>query len=321
MLSSLRLNRTRGSALVLCGIILLGIALMTSYARLDAMWKAYAGALGTVLFVLGLPPVLFATEGKNRRQSGTGLRDANGQPVSSWYFLLSEPVGGYSLSRVQFLIWFLPALAIWVGVSIAKGGLIDLDDQWLQLLGFSGATTVIGTLMTPAEKKPKSIKKSPPPQNGEKAPAPAPAQPTLTAADVLGKVAIAATNEEGEEPAKALNDVHLVVATLSMQLAGEQQAPAQQPAESAENANSVAPEQPLPPPDLGDIVEDWDHHGDVTRYQYLLLSLCIAASVVIAFLVAPKDLPAISPKLWQFVAASSGAYLGTKGMKLARPKS
>jgi hypothetical protein len=69
----------------------------------------------------------------------------------AWYALLSEATGGYSLSRVQLLIWFLPAAVLYGALSFTFRRFVDIGPQLAVLLGLSGATTLLGTAASPSQ--------------------------------------------------------------------------------------------------------------------------------------------------------------------------
>jgi hypothetical protein len=69
----------------------------------------------------------------------------------AWYALLSEAAGGYSLSRVQLLIWFLPAAVLYGALSLTLHRFVDVGPQLVVLLGLSGATTLLGTAASPSQ--------------------------------------------------------------------------------------------------------------------------------------------------------------------------
>jgi hypothetical protein len=145
-----------------------------------------------------------------------------------WYQLLSEAGGGYSLARVQLLVWFLPTAILYGALSFTLHGFVEISAQLAVLMGLSGATTMLGTAASPA--------------------------PATGAAPVA--------------------------------------------------------------PNLRDVVTDWSSHGDLSRYQYLLLSLVGAAIMVAAFWrnLAMPDVPA---HFLYLLAGSQGTYLATKAVKTA----
>lgn len=100
-------------------------------------WWAIAGAF---LVLLGLPFIPCGLGGE---------KDAEGNPVSPWYELMSEYAGGYSLSRIQLLIWFVPALLIFAALSIPLHQFAPVNTSMAILLGLSGATTLLGTAANP----------------------------------------------------------------------------------------------------------------------------------------------------------------------------
>lgn len=298
---SWRIDKRTGWTLLIAGALILIYAMMTTYQTLPELYKAYLGAIGAVFVMIGLPPVLFQTN---------DLLDVRGhRSVTSWYFLLSEPGGGYSLSRFQFLIWFLPAYAIWVGVSVKTGTLYRIDDQsqLLTLLGLAGGTTVLGALISPQP----STKETPAPST------PPPGVPKPTPEELLVQIKQAAAGQDGQEPSATLDAINQRLADLANQIAGSKVAGSAMPRE--QGAPAGGHDSQFPVPNLRNLVEDWDGHGDVTRYQYLLLSTLIAVGMVAGFW-RTGSVPTIPDNLWQFVAASSGSYLGTKMIKRVRPQ-
>lgn len=150
------------------------------------------------------------------------------QPEAAWYQLLSEPGGGYSLARVQLLLWSLPVVVIYGAMSVASRSFLSIDTQLQILLGLSGATTFISTAASPPD---------------------------------------------------------------------------------AERTSGA--------PSLSDMVTDWNGHGDVSRFQYLLLSLFGAVVVVVSFL-QKLELPQIPTELLWLVGGSQATYVATKAVKQAQ---
>jgi hypothetical protein len=148
-----------------------------------------------------------------------------------WYRLLSEPQGGYSLSRVQMFVWFLPTAILYGALSLVQQGFVEITAQLALLLGLSGATAILGTASSPSA--------------------------------VASRASVA--------------------------------------------------------PDLRDIVNDWNDHGDLSRYQYLLLSVVGAAVMIVAFW-RKLEMPTVPPALLYLVAGSQGTYLATKTVKAMKPK-
>jgi hypothetical protein len=159
------------------------------------------------------------------------LQDPAKPGPGAWYHLLSEKMGGYSLSKVQLFIWFLPAAILYGALTFTLRAYVEINMQLSLLLGLSGATTLLGTASSP---------------------------PTARGA----------------------------------------------------NGTAVAP-------DLSDMVSDWDSNGDVSRYQYLLLSIFGAVGMVASF-GRQLEMPAIPTQLLYLVAGSQGTYLATKAIKAAR---
>ena len=148
---------------------------------------------------------------------------------TTWSSLLAEGAGGYSLARVQLIVWFLPAAVLYGALSFCTHGFVALDSQLAILLGLSGATSMLGAAASPPQARGAS-------------------QPT---------------------------------------------------------------------PELKDLVHDWDAHADVSRYQYLLLSLFGALVLIAGFLQKLEFRPIPSQFLF-LIAASQGTYVGTKAIKAAK---
>jgi hypothetical protein len=143
-----------------------------------------------------------------------------------WYQLLSEPKGGYSLARVQLLLWYLPVVVLYGASCFVSRAFMPIDTQLQLLLGLSGLTTALGTA----------------------------ANPKTDAA------------------------------------AGDR------------------------PPNMSDMLADWNGHGDVSRYQYLLLSMFGSATLVLAFL-SNLEFPQLPSQFLYLIAASQGTYIATKATK------
>ncbi|HEU4582579.1 MAG TPA: hypothetical protein VFS67_30190 [Polyangiaceae bacterium] len=150
------------------------------------------------------------------------------QKLGPWYQLLSEPHGGYSLARIQLLLWSLPVAVLYSALSAADRSFLSIDTQLQLLLGTSGITTFLSTAASP-------------PSEG---------------------------------------------ATIS----------------------SAA---------LSDMVTDWDGHGDVSRYQYLVLSLLGSLVLVVSFL-QKLDFPDVPAELLYLVGGSQITYIATKAVKQAK---
>ncbi len=102
-------------------------------------WCAWITAIGAFLVLLLLPAALFPSNAV----------DVSGRPVSAWYSLLSEPGGGFSLARVQLLVWFVPAICMYAALSIPLHQFASLPAHIAVLLGLSGATTLLGAAANP----------------------------------------------------------------------------------------------------------------------------------------------------------------------------
>ncbi len=72
----------------------------------------------------------------------------------------------------------------------------------------------------------------------------------------------------------------------------------------------------MEPPKLSDLVTDWRQQGDLSRYQYLLLSIVGAITMVAAFATSFR-LPAVPQQLLILLGASQATYVGTKAVKNA----
>jgi hypothetical protein len=151
-------------------------------------------------------------------------------PWGPWYALLSEAGGGYSLARVQLLIWFFPTAVLYAAFSFTLQDFAEINAQIAVLVGLSGATTLLGTA----------------------------ASPTTTTAST-GAVS----------------------------------------------------------PDMSDLVTDWNSQGDLSRYQYLLLSM-VGATVMVAAFWRQLELPTIPAQFLYLVAGSQGTYVATKAVKTAK---
>jgi len=158
---------------------------------------------------------------------GLGPEQA-GQVGGPWYQLLSEAGGGYSLARVQLLVWFLPTAILYGALSFTLHSFVEISAEIAVLIGLSGATTLLGTAASPA--------------------------PAVGAAPVS--------------------------------------------------------------PDLRDIVTGWNSHGDLSRYQYLLLSI-VGATIMIAAFWRNLAMPSVPSQFLYLLAGSQGTYVATKAVKTA----
>jgi hypothetical protein len=80
------------------------------------------------------------------------------------------------------------------------------------------------------------------------------------------------------------------------------------------NKDGSSQSNPLPMPRIGDAVRDWSNTGDISRYQYLLLSLSGAAILVGTFFNEFRFVE-IPQNLLLGLGASQATYLGTKAVK------
>jgi hypothetical protein len=183
--------------------------------RLVPVECAYWSAAATVLFFLTLP-ALFVR------------RRADDPTTSALALTLSERGGGLSLARVQFMIWFLPSLAMLAAVSVPLLAMPDIDATFAALFGLAGLTTALGTATSPER-----------------------------------------------------------------------------------------PDDPVPPPEARQVVEDWNNTVDFSRLQYLAISLVGAAALLAVFLVTLR-VPVVPQGLLALLGASQATYLGTKAVKVVK---
>lgn len=188
--------------------------------------SAFAWALvGAILIAVFLPHAL---------RFGEGMLDKNGKPVGPWTSLLSESTGGFSLSRVQLLLWFLPIVVLYAALCASLRKFASMDTNVALLLGLSGATGAVGTAASPAQ-----------------------------------------------------------------------------------TDRAVAAQGGIEPPSLNQLVQDWNGNGDVSRYQYLLLSLLGVVAMIVSFF-QEMQFPAIPKELLYVVGASQATYVGTKAVKASQ---
>ena len=74
---------------------------------------------------------------------------ALGGAFSALAATVSEKGGGLSLARVQMLLWFAIAFAMFSALCVPLLGIPDVDASLAELLGLSGLTTVVGTVTSP----------------------------------------------------------------------------------------------------------------------------------------------------------------------------
>lgn len=140
---------------------------------------------------------------------------------------LAERGGGLSLSRVQLLIWFIPAFAMFVALSVPLLDLAPIDPSFAVLFGLSGLTAVLS------------------------------------------------------------------------------------PAASPHKPDSA------PPPNLRDLVEDWQCDLDFSRIQCLALTV-VGALVLLASFVPTMRVPSVPEGFLGLLGVSQAAYMGTKVVKQAK---
>lgn len=202
---------------------------------------ALAAAVAALLLLISVPGLLL-------RKTG-----------SPWYSLLAEPGGGFSLSRVQLLLWWAAAFVSYSALSLPVCSFIPLTPQFAVLLGLSAATTVLGGALSPSA-------------------------------------------------AQASTSTPVSTPTLSSP------PPAPQPPFRPERSAASPRTSEVPPPDPADLVSDWRGNGDVTRYQYLLLSL-VGAILLLLTVARELTLPSIPEQFLYLLAISQGTYVAAKGVK------
>jgi hypothetical protein len=99
-------------------------------------WNALGAAAAALLILFALPFVI----GERRP----------GQP-GPLYRLLAEPAGGFSLGRLQLLLWFAAASAILAALTFPLGRLPALTGSLPALFLLSGLTTLLATAANPAK--------------------------------------------------------------------------------------------------------------------------------------------------------------------------
>ncbi len=180
----------------------------------------YAAFAGMLIFLFGLPYLLLGR-----------VAQAPVKTHDPWLFMLADARGGLSLGKVQLLLWFFPATALYVAFSVPMHEFAPIDATLAVLLGMSGLTTLFSNAANPKE-----------------------------------------TARESRGGPRALS--------------------------------------------LRDLVEDFQHNGDLSRYQHLVL--CFLGSVV--FVVAAFDrftIPSVPKEFLMLLGASQGTYVGTKAVKAA----
>lgn len=80
---------------------------------------------------------------------------------------------------------------------------------------------------------------------------------------------------------------------------------------------SRPPGGPVVAPKLSDLVQDFNAQSDLSRYQYLLISIIGALTLVVGF-IHGHDFPRIPSQLLYLVAASQGTYVGAKAVRASR---
>lgn len=310
----MRITPVYGGLLALVGIVLVALAWWHP-APVLRLYVPVAAA-GTLLFMMALPYALFSTNANDNEQQN--IRDEDGHVISPWYYLLSEPHGGYSLARVQLLLWFGTALVIYVTICIRAGAFLDVSDTMALLLGLGGGTVLLSTAATPATKPGEAGSTTTDPQKGETGSVPfykqlleayhqAAAAQEQQAAAANGTPAGAGPTTVATKPSNPLMDTLDFMVKNGPVLLAAQDRPA--PADSARK---------IMRPDWRDLITDFDDHGDLSRYQYLLLCIVSVVFLVAQAIQKPDVMPVLPEKFIWLVVASQAAYVGTKAVKTAK---
>ncbi len=107
---------------------------VTTTWRATPIWTALPAMLGIVILMLFAPSI---------------IRTASGDTTFTWMHLLSEPGGGYSLSKTQLAIWWVPAMVITGAILAIKLDGTNLPASFAVLLGLSSATGALGVAASP----------------------------------------------------------------------------------------------------------------------------------------------------------------------------
>lgn len=251
----------------------------------------FLAALGGVLLLYSLPLLL----------SGDS---------AFWKSMITEGEGGYSLSKMQLLIWFFPTAAILFGLSAPQLQL-TFNASMMVLLGMSGATTALGAAASPSKEELQRRK--------AKNAALAKGDPEVRALwtetiQPAFQTIIPSIKRKIQElrPALGTNTSELDSAVEGLETLSERVASVA----GSENAapGSDAPKEQADEPSLKDVVTDWQEQGDMTRYQYFLLAL-LGAVVVLASFAATLQVPILPSEFLGLLGLSQLAYVGTKGIK------
>ncbi|HWI51136.1 MAG TPA: hypothetical protein VNT01_03215, partial [Symbiobacteriaceae bacterium] len=102
----------------------------------------FMAALGALLVVLAAPTAVIRS---TRLTARVGKRDV---PLTGWTYLLMEPTG-LSLARLQLVLLFVPAAVAYLALAFPLHYFPDMPASIWQLLGISGATAALSTLINP----------------------------------------------------------------------------------------------------------------------------------------------------------------------------
>lgn len=231
-------------------------------------YRGYAVAVAVLALFFGLPMIMFGHTQLGRH-------------------LLSEPGGGYSLGRVQFLIWFLPALVIYVVLSVPLLRFAPVPNTLWILLGLSTATSAISAAVSG---KPSASKK------------------TLSqqAAD-FGNSLKASLQKAAASGGATAQDAQQMSASVDAFVKSVQES-------SVAQMEAAPPDDTPPAYSLRDTVEDWTGNGDASRYQYLILCVVGAVTLVVTFLKS-WTVPDLPEQFLYLVMTSQAAYVGVKAVK------
>lgn len=317
-------SRLIGTLVTLVGLVLIVLSTAKSHGLFDEH-SAILAATGAIMAATAIPYVLFDL---------TAIKDADGRAVSPWYYMLSDPTGGWNLARVQLTIWFFPIFALYTAFSIRDNQLVAMSQSTAILLGLGGATSILSAAMTGPTAPTTAARSSPPgaPTAAPQSPAPdlaevaaaasSPAQssdPYLTILQAYHDAAtiLKSTDADPNTQTKALQSFVAVAPTLlALQSRGTTAATVMAPEAGASSSGEKSAVSALvwPRPNAVDLVTDSTGHGDFSRYQYLLLCL-LGAGLSLVHGIGTGTMPDLPNEFLYLIGASQTAYLGTAAIK------
>lgn len=284
------LERPWAAAVLSLGLVLMtwaGLGMGGLPAWLLWLTAPRAAAVGTAITFLAAVPFCFRPEG------------------SAWAHLLMEPDGGLSLAKTQLLLWVTASVAVYGGLSVPVLAPVGFPPSLAGLLGGSVAATALAAAANP----------------GSDDDSDGPANPLNSLLGMMRRAlqylkAPLSKGAERELTAALENTVagdQLLALVKQLAAAGGREVSDAEAGQALRQAAAAGPG----PVRLLDLVEDWRGQGDISRYQFLFLTVLGSTLLLFQFLHTQRA-PEVSLDLLYLMGASASGYLGVKGVKTIR---